>query len=433
MKWHLSEYNLSSKITEENSWVIVNIYKGTVTRMNAALLYAMANLSELPEDTPVLEKLAKQGLIVDHDERSALESMARLACAYPQGIGLTICPTMGCNFDCPYCFEDHRPEMMSEKTQDDVIALTEKMLDLSGAKRLSVSWFGGEPLLAADIIRSLSERLLDLCEKRDIKYNAGIVTNGYLLDQETVDMLEAAKVSTAQITLDGIGKAHDATRHLAGGGPTFDRITDNLRNVKIPFRVNIRHNVHRENVEEQKALEKYVKELAETSGNNLSYYASPVSDNAVAHERGSNVNTLCTEDCSDVGIKRDVARLAPAMGHYCGAHTLWGVGIDAKGRLHKCWETVDKPERSFGNAAEWDPQNPIATASDPDNLTSFLNSAGALDDAECRVCKWLPLCRGGCPNARLIRTRNCVPYKDDTDAFVAAVYKAAKERVKAKK
>ena len=67
MKWHLSEYNLSSKITEENSWVIVNIYKGTVTRMNAALLYAMANLSELPEDTPVLEKLAKQGLTVDED------------------------------------------------------------------------------------------------------------------------------------------------------------------------------------------------------------------------------------------------------------------------------------------------------------------------------------------------------------------------------
>lgn len=433
MKWHLSEYNLSTKLVDEDRWVIVNLYKGTVTPMNAASLYAMANLDELPDDTPMLAKLAKQGVITDHDERAAIETMARMACAFPHSIGLTICPTMGCNFDCPYCFEDHRPEMMSEKTQDDVITLIERMLDISGAKNLSVTWFGGEPLLAKDIIRSLSDRMISLCEDRNISYKAGIVTNGYFLDQETTDMLEAAKITTAQITLDGIGEAHDATRHLAGGGPTFDRITGNLRNVKIPFKVNIRHNVHSGNIDQQKALKEYVDNLAQESGNTISYYSSPVSDNKASHDRGSDVNTLCIEECSKVGMKLDIARLTPAMGHYCGAHTLWSVGIDAMGRLHKCWETVDKPELSFGNVTDWNPMNPIKTSSDPDKLTAFLNTAGVLDDEECRSCKWLPVCRGGCPHFRFNGTRNCVPYKDNADAFVAAVYRAAKERSKEKK
>ena len=433
MKWHLSEYNLSAKIPEEDKWVIVNLFKGTVTPMSAATLYALANLSELPDDTPLLAKLAKRGLIADFDERAALETMSRMACAFPHGVGLTICPTMGCNFDCPYCFENHRPEMMSTKTQDDVISLTGRLIELSNAKSLSVSWFGGEPLLAPEIISSLSKRLIAICEERNIKYNAGIITNGYLLDQKIADMLEAAKVTSAQITLDGIGDAHDATRHLAGGGPTFDRITWNLRNLKLPFRVSIRHNVHIDNIDQRNALRDYVAELAKESGNNISYYASPVSDNTVSRDRGSDVNTLCTTDCSEVGIKRDVARLTPAMGHYCGAHVLWGVGIDAKGRLHKCWETVDKPDRSFGNAADWNPMDPFNTASDPDNLTSYLNSSGALDDEECRSCKWLPECRGGCPNVRIKGNKNCVPYRDDAEAFVREVYRVAKERAEAKK
>ena len=433
MKWHLSEYNLSAKIPKEDIWAIVNLYKGTVTPMSAATLYALANLSELPDDTPILQKLAKRGLITDFDEKASLETMARMACAFPHGVGLTICPTMGCNFDCPYCFEDHRPEKMSGKTQDDVITLAERIIEHSGTKNLSVSWFGGEPLLAPEIISSLSKRLIALCEERGIKYKAGIVTNGYLLDQKTADMLGEAKVTYAQITLDGIGEAHDATRHLAGGGPTFDRITENLRTVKMPFRVSIRHNVHIDNIDQQKVLKEYVERIAEESGNRIAYYASPVSDNKAARDRGSDVNTLCVTDSSEVGIKRDVARLTPAIGHYCMAHLLWGIGIDAMGRLHKCWETVDKPEESFGNAADWNPTDPFNTATYPDKLTSYLNSAGVLDDEECRSCKWLPECRGGCPNARIHGSRNCVPYKDDPEAFVREVYRTAKERAKTKK
>jgi len=133
---------------------------------------------------------------------------------------------------------------MSPEVQDDVVALAGRMLDASGAKDVDVSWFGGEPLLAPDVIEPLSARLMALAEERGGEYSASIITNGYLLTQDIVDMLAAAKVRSAQVTIDGMGAAHDATRRLAGGGPTFERITSNLRRLKIPFRVNVRHNVH---------------------------------------------------------------------------------------------------------------------------------------------------------------------------------------------
>ena len=115
-KWHLSRYNISAKIDEEDTWYVVNLYRNTCTPMSAATLYALSNLDDLDDDTPLLLKLAKLG-------------MARMACAFPGGAGLTICPTMGCNFDCPYCFEEHRNEKMTRETQDAVIVLAEKLID----------------------------------------------------------------------------------------------------------------------------------------------------------------------------------------------------------------------------------------------------------------------------------------------------------------
>lgn len=88
---------------------------------------------------------------------------------------------------------------MSPKVQEDVVALAGHMLKASGAETLDVTWFGGEPLLAVDIVETLSEKLLTVAETYGAFYSADIITNGYLLDQETVDLLVRAHVSKMQI------------------------------------------------------------------------------------------------------------------------------------------------------------------------------------------------------------------------------------------
>ena len=430
--WHVSRYNISAPLPGTNKRAIANLYRGTCAEYTPLELYLLSVLDEIDEHHPIVERLAKRGVIANFDELAVLETLGRASCAAPRGVGLTICPTMGCNFDCPYCFEDHGRGKMSPQVQDDVVALVERMLDAAETKHMSVTWFGGEPLLAPDVIASLSDRLLALAEERGSTYSASVITNGYLLTQDIVDMLERCKVASAQVTIDGIGATHDATRHLAGGGATFDHIISNLRTLKIPFRVNIRHNVHEDNKGEMEALKALVAQLADESGNKLRYYPSPVSGSSVADQRGKQVDLLCSSSESEVGIAQDAHRFRAGRGHFCGAQTMWSVGIDDRGNLQKCWEAVDKPAISFGNARDWDPANPFETASNVDNLVKYLNTAMPVPDEECRSCVWLPTCVGGCPQKRLFEQRRCVPYRNNPEAFVLALHARIGEQKKAK-
>ena len=419
--WHVSRYNLSAKVPDSKMVAIANLFKGNCAEYTPIELYLLSVLEELDENHPIIERFAKRGIISNLDERAALETMGRAACAQSHGIGLTICPTMGCNFDCPYCFEDHFAGKMTPEVQNDVVALAGRMLDASGSKSISVTWFGGEPLLACDIVESLSERLMALADERGGTYSAGIITNGYLLTQDIVDMLERCKVTNAQVTIDGMGATHDATRRLANGGPTFEQITNNLRTCKIPFRINIRHNVHEGNRGEMDELEKFINTLAEESGNDLRYYPAPVTGSETADTRGEQVGLLCSSNASEVGIRQEAGRFHTGRGHYCGAHSVWSVGIDEKGNLQKCWEAVDKPHISFGTAHDWNPADPLTTASNPDNLTMYLNTANPVPDEECRECVWLPSCVGGCPHKRLFEGRKCIAFKDEPERYVLAL------------
>ncbi len=420
--WHVSRYNISAPIPGTKMRAIANLFKGNCAEYTPIELYLLSVLEELDENHPIIERFAKRGIICNFDERAALEVMGRAACARSHAVGLTICPTMGCNFDCPYCFEDHVAGKMSAEVQDDVVALAGRMLDAAQVGNLYVTWFGGEPLLAPEIIESLSERLMALVKERGGTYTASIVSNGYLLTQEIVDMLVRCKVDSSQITIDGLGAAHDATRHLAGGGPTFERIVANLRDLKLPFIVNVRHNVHESNIDEVDKLEEFIDNLAEESGNNLRYYPAPVTGSEVADERGKQVDLLCGSSMSDISVREEAGRFAAGHGHYCGAHSIWAVGIDAKGNLQKCWEVVGNPQTSFGTAHDWDPANPLVSASKPDNLTMYLNTANPVPDEECRECVWLPTCVGGCPHKRLFRGRQCIAFKDHPEDYVLALH-----------
>ena len=431
--WHVSRYNLSAQIPDSKYVAIANLYKGNCAEYTPIELYLLSVLEDLDENHPIIERFAKRGVIANFDERAAIESLGRAACAHSGAVNLTICPTIGCNFDCPYCFENHRAGKMSQEVQDDIVTLAERMLDASGAKFFSVTWFGGEPLLAPDVIDALSKRFLAIVEERKLEYNAGIITNGYLLTQDIVDMLDRNKVEHCQITIDGLGATHDATRHLAGGGGTFDRIVENLRSCKIPFKINIRHNVHERNRGEIDELEAFVTKLAEESGNALKYYPAPVSANETADERGKQVDVLCSTNASDVGIRQEAHRFSVGRGHYCGAHILWSIGIDDHGRLYKCWESVDKPEEAYGTARDWDPMNPIATAATPDRLTRWLNTSSPIPDEECRECVWLPMCVGGCPNKRLSTGRECVAFRNNPEAYVLALHARIAEEKEAEK
>ncbi|MBQ9007324.1 MAG: radical SAM protein, partial [Atopobiaceae bacterium] len=344
--WHESLYNLRATMPETGRVAIANLFRGTVAEYGPLEMFLMGALDEISESHPMVGRLARRGVICNFDERAAIEAMGRGACAAPEKVDLTIAPTLACNFDCPYCFEEHGRGKMSPNAQDDVVALVERLLKTSGARELTVAWFGGEPLLALDVISSLTDRLVELARRRGAAYDARIITNGYLLDEPTVALLERLHVTRAEITLDGVGAAHDSTRYLAGGGATFDRIVENLSRPCLPLEVKLRHNVHAGNLEAVGEVRRFVGGLARESGNDLRFHPMPLEDSQAGRDRGSQVEILGREACACIDLPRDIGLGLRAAGHLCCAQRLWEMAVDELGNLYKCQLEIGAPSRA---------------------------------------------------------------------------------------
>lgn len=168
---------------------------------------------------------------------------------------LILLPTEQCNFRCTYCYEDFVLGRMSEATQRGVERLLERRV--ANVEHLRLSWFGGEPLAAKDIVLRLSRHAHALALAHDVDFTGGLTTNAYTLDQRLFRDLLECRQNFFQITLDGLGEVHDQVRRLANGRGTFDRIWANLLGMKAvqePFEVLIRIHVRRENIDNLESL-----------------------------------------------------------------------------------------------------------------------------------------------------------------------------------
>jgi uncharacterized protein len=92
----------------------------------------------------------------------------------------------------------------------------ELALDFGGGG-LGVTFFGGEPLLALDLIREVTGLAREECLRRHRPYLLRLVTNGTLLDDATAAWLVANRFDV-QVSLDGVQDAHDRNRRFADGG-----------------------------------------------------------------------------------------------------------------------------------------------------------------------------------------------------------------------
>jgi uncharacterized protein len=142
-------------------------------------------------------------------------------------LNLILFPTEKCNFRCTYCYEDFKLGRMHPEVVGAIkLLLSRRIPEL---ECLEVSWFGGEPLLAPNIIEDVSRHILDLAGQHPMMhYDANITTNASLLTAERFAWLHGLGVRHFQVSIDGDKDVHDSTRKGKDGQATFDRIWQNL-------------------------------------------------------------------------------------------------------------------------------------------------------------------------------------------------------------
>ena len=178
-----------------------------------------------------LKELVQARVLVASD-RSELETLrARYnRSKYDSAVlSLTLITSLGCNFDCPYCYESKRPSLMNPEVQQAILDMVDD--GRSRLTELNVTWMGGEPLVGKNSLYALAEQLIERCDQYGIEYSSDIVTNGWLLDEATAQRLVDLRCTHAQVTIDGPPDLHNSMRPYVGGGPTFDRIVENLTQV----------------------------------------------------------------------------------------------------------------------------------------------------------------------------------------------------------
>ena len=179
---------------------------------------------------------------------------------------ITVLTTMQCNFACDYCYQGDRgdynkfAEKMTLDTATRVADWVERELGRVRPEKLTVMFFGGEPLLNLPVVYYLAERLSRAARERGVEMGISIITNGLLLTEEVVDRLLPHGLTGVKITLDGDRDTHNRMRPLRGGQGTFDRIIENIRRVAGRVRIAIGGNFDASSADSYPALLQFLSE-----------------------------------------------------------------------------------------------------------------------------------------------------------------------------
>lgn len=378
----LSKYNIC--VCSKGKWLIYNLLKSTCVILDENEYNRFLNIAA-GDDLIIFNEL---GMYVEDEYNELNEAFyyyQRNTDLYNQKCRKhRIYTTTKCNAKCYYCFEKNVvSEAMDKSVADKVV---ERILDIQGnAKQLTITWFGGEPLLNKDIMDYISCKLKKNLPN-DVEYNSFMITNGILFDEPTVRRaIDTWNLDSVQITIDGLKTTYERIKKF-GIKDSFERIINNIHTLmKAGIKVRIRINYSDDNVGEILGLIDYISEefIDKTM---LFVYAHKIfSDDNNDNSKAASVdNDIKIWDKLYLKgfIKNILETIKPNM-ISCTAGNLYNEMYLPNGDIGKCAQAISKGD-IVGNAS-FGIKNKLVS-----------KWCSGLMNEECLLCNLFPVCGGGC-------------------------------------
>lgn len=186
------------------------------------------------EKSGVITKYQKEGMFLPnvvkklyHPQTEIVEQNAERLLSQ-----LILQVTQQCNLRCAYCaysgiYEGNRVhsahQMEFETAKKAIDFFFEHSVDKA---RVSVGFYGGEPLLEFDLIIKCVEYIKQKNEGKKIQF--GLTTNGTLLKGRQAEFLAENEFDIG-ISLDGSKKEHDVCRKFPDGSGSFDIVINHVK------------------------------------------------------------------------------------------------------------------------------------------------------------------------------------------------------------
>lgn len=303
---------------------------------------------------------------------------------------LMILPTYACNLSCWYCVQEHRNLRLSSHDVDLIKRHIRYYLENNkDVKRFLLSWFGGEPLLAFDIIMDISTFAQKICKKLKIKFSNTITTNGTLLTRQKLEALKTVDMSFFQITLDGCKEEHDMTKKLPNQS-SYELILKNIKDLIeiIPQATcALRFNYTDKNVKPQQFIEEINARIPATLRKNITLSFKKVWQVDILSIDQDKMDELYELAKTNKYINDTSNNFAICYVEYRHYNTIF-----PNGRVDKC-DNVD-PRTARGEIMK-DGQIKWKQELSYWEHTSFVEK-----ESDCFHCKHLPVCNGPCPVER---------------------------------
>jgi uncharacterized protein len=431
-----SRYNFFVSSFFEGTVIAYNSLWGSFFTMSEGDMSAVKSiLDSLDEgsapESDLFQKLVEHKFVVPDalDERAEIRGRYRRSGDKPSQLSLTIAPTVSCNFGCTYCFQEHPKAHMGPEDIEKILRYVDRRL--TEGDSLHVTWFGGEPLLAFDVVVKLCEALTALCSERNCAFIQSMITNGSLLDEKKVAFLSRQKnFQSIQITLDGPPETHDRRRPTVGNKPTFFRILENVKRAAEVLPISIRVNIDRTNYRD---LDRFIDVIVDQGlrnrvslylGHTLPYteVCAGVETVALTKEEFAEIDTKFQFLLFQRGFTEARPLPKPQVGNLCVADNDRGAVLAPGGVMFRCWNEVSSSARNAVGTLETEPEgSERSLGSDVRRDDRMVENQSAWESYDpfshemCKSCKVQPLCLGGCPwEARKNpqwSTGHCTPLK----------------------
>lgn len=369
----------------------------------------LENLSISYQDSSDDKRIAlmlENGLIEPTHSSSFVSSVSdnilKLNSSRIRSISTWLHVTSNCNLNCPYCYIAHKGSgHMSIDVAKDYLTKLEETVKVHDLQSVSIRFAGGEPTLNWSVVEYVANECQQRFSAQNVKVKLILITNGTTLSPKWINLLKRYSMGVC-ISVDGVGKWHDATRSYKNGKGSFNRVKSSIDLcMQNDFKPNIlttitdanidgisqlsrflidnnlpfRYGVFRDYSGDYSGYRDFIQKVQVVIDDCYDYYAD-----AIRKLRTKFQHQLC-----DLHLDRQRHLQCCNVGHS-------GVTVDHAGQVFVCQSQMDK--QSIGHVH--DSETLLQLLQSQQTLSGFTEQ-GVMGYSPCKSCIWAFVCGGGCP------------------------------------